>query len=415
MYKEMSETSIFSEFERELGKKVSFDKEQIAKYSVAPYVVSPILSKLSKGILGIVNVFDEDDLRITLQLAYKHNIPLVLRGRGTSTIGQVIPLKPSIIVDISNFSNTLTIDKDYVTVYPGNKVIDVLKYLRKRGKTLKVYPSSLYISTIGGYISGGDVGIGSFQFGYHFHAGIRYLKVLSSDGKTIEVRGIDTLGFAQAAGTNGAITEAEISIMNEDDWKDQLVSSDNLIEILETIKILPREKVRRVTIEDSRALSLVGRLEGLRKWNLIVSSTLKVGNEINAKFLDELAFAAAYVTFSKISNFKNFFYEVRLLSLEEFYDVVSEIKKSLGDEVMIHGDVMTLRGKIIIYTVFMSEKSNFRLIEDVMRRKGIPFEIHSIYINDRVDEPERLELMKKYKRLLDPKDILNPGKLRLDT
>jgi len=415
MYKEMFETNIFSEFERELGKKVSFDKELIAEYLVAPYVVSPILSKLSEGILGVVNVFDEDDLRITLELAYKHNVPLVLRGRGTSTIGQVIPLKPSIIVDINNFSITPTIDKDYVTVYPGNKVIDVLKYLRKRGKTLKVYPSSLYISTIGGYIAGGDVGIGSFQFGYHFHAGIRYLKVLSSDGKTIEVSGINTLGFAQAAGTNGAISEAEISIMDEDDWKDQLVSSDELIEILETIKAFPREKVRRVTIEDSRALSLVGRLEGLKKWNLIVSSTLKVGSEINAKFLDELAFAAVYVTFSKISNFKNFFYEVRLLGLEEFYDVVSEIKKSLGDEVIIHGDVMTLRGKIIIYTVFMSEKSNFRLIEDVMRRKGIPFEIHSIYINDRVDEPERLELMKKYKRLLDPKDILNPGKLKLDT
>jgi len=415
MYKEMFETNIFSEFKRELGKKVSFDKELIAEYLVAPYVVSPILSKLSEGILGVVNVFDEDDLRITLELAYKHNVPLVLRGRGTSTIGQVIPLKPSIIVDINNFSITPTIDKDYVTVYPGNKVIDVLKYLRKRGKTLKVYPSSLYISTIGGYIAGGDVGIGSFQFGYHFHAGIRYLKVLSSDGKTIEVSGINTLGFAQAAGTNGAISEAEISIMDEDDWKDQLVSSDELIEILETIKAFPREKVRRVTIEDSRALSLVGRLEGLKKWNLIVSSTLKVGSEINAKFLDELAFAAVYVTFSKISNFKNFFYEVRLLGLEEFYDVVSEIKKSLGDEVIIHGDVMTLRGKIIIYTVFMSEKSNFRLIEDVMRRKGIPFEIHSIYINDRVDEPERLELMKKYKRLLDPKDILNPGKLKLDT
>lgn len=415
MYKEMFETKIFSEFERELGKKVSFDKELIAEYLVAPYVVSPILSKLSKGILGVVNVFDEDDLRITLELAYKHNVPLVLRGRGTSTIGQVIPLKPSIIVDINNFSITPTVDKDYVTVYPGNKVIDVLKYLRKRGKTLKVYPSSLYISTIGGYIAGGDVGIGSFQFGYHFHAGIRYLKVLSSNGKTIEVRGIDTLGFAQAAGTNGAISEAEISIMDEDDWKDQLISSDELIEILETIKAFPKEKVRRVTIEDSRALSLVGRLEGLKKWNLIVSSTLKVGSEINAKFLEELAFAAVYVKFSKISNFKNFFYEVRLLGLEEFYDVVSEIKKSLGDEVIIHGDVMTLRGKIIIYTVFMSEKSNFRLIEDVMRRKGIPFEIHSIYINDRVDEPERLELMKKYKRLLDPKDILNPGKLKLDT
>ncbi|MEM0173904.1 MAG: FAD-linked oxidase C-terminal domain-containing protein, partial [Sulfolobaceae archaeon] len=105
--------------------------------------------------------------------------------------------------------------------------------------------------------------------------------------------------------------------------------------------------------------------------------------------------------------------EVRLLSLDEFNRVVSKVKKALGDSVLIHGDVMTIRGEIIIYTVFMSEKENFEVIDTIMHKEGIPFEIHSIEVNDRVDEPFRLELMKKYKLIIDPHNILNPGKLRI--
>ncbi|NON63421.1 hypothetical protein HLB03_12060 [Acidianus sp. DSM 29099] len=48
-----------------------------------------------------------------------------------------------------------------------------------------------------------------------------------------------------------------------------------------------------------------------------------------------------------------------------------------------------------------------------MTKHGIPFEIHSIEINDRVDSEFRLEIMKKLKTEMDPRDIINPGKLRL--
>ncbi|QXJ32832.1 FAD-containing dehydrogenase [Saccharolobus shibatae] len=74
---------------------------------------------------------------------------------------------------------------------------------------------------------------------------------------------------------------------------------------------------------------------------------------------------------------------------------------------------MTLRGETVIYTVFISDRRNFNIIDSIMTKEGIPFEIHSLVVNDRVDEEYRLELMKKYKRIVDPHDILNPGKLRV--
>ncbi|AGJ62346.1 FAD-binding oxidoreductase [Saccharolobus islandicus] len=411
------ELSLIKRFEKEFDDRFTTDERIIEEKSKAPYLVSPILSKMSKKALGVLFAKDEEDILNILKLCDEYRIPLVPRGAGTSTIGQVLPIYPSIILDMNNMKEVIEIDDKWVKVTPSVKVLRALDYLRRRGKELRVYPSSFYISTLGGYIAGGDVGIGSFQYGYHFdNNGINYVKVLGVTGK-YTLNGKDALAVAQAAGTTGVITEAELAIIDYEDWKDQLIRLNDLEEVVKVLKKLGefRSKVRRITVEDYEALSLVGkdRVDKVGKWNVIVASTLNFGEEVNLRFLDELAFAAIYVTMSKLTKFKDYFYEVRLLSLDSFLRVVKQVKEALGSNVLIHGDVMTLRGEIIIYTVFISDKSNFEIIDSIMLKEGIPFEIHSIEVNDRVDEEYRLELMKKYKRIMDPHNILNPGKLRL--
>ena len=411
------ELSLIKRFEKEFDDRFTTDERIIEEKSKAPYLVSPILSKMGKKALGVLFVKDEEDILNILKLCDEYRIPLVPRGAGTSTIGQVLPIYPSIILDMNNMKEVIEIDDKWVKVTPSVKVLRALDYLRRRGKELRVYPSSFYISTLGGYIAGGDVGIGSFQYGYHFdNSGINYVKVLGVTGK-YTLNGKEALAVAQAAGTTGVITEAELAIIDYEDWKDQLIRLNDLEEVVKVLKKLGefRSKVRRITVEDYEALSLVGkdRVDKVGKWNVIVASTLSFGEEVNLRFLDELAFAAIYVTMSKLTKFKDYFYEVRLLSLDSFLRVVKQVKEALGSNVLIHGDVMTLRGEIIIYTVFISDKSNFEIIDSIMLKEGIPFEIHSIEVNDRVDEEYRLELMKKYKRIMDPHNILNPGKLRL--
>lgn len=408
---------ILKKFDKEFGNKFKTESKILEEASKAPYLVSPILSSKGKRALGVLVAEDEEDIFKAVKICDQYRIPLVARGAGTSTIGQVLPIKEVVVLDINKIDKEIELDNNWVKVSPGVKVKNTLDFLRKRGKELRVYPSSFYISTIGGYIAGGDVGIGSFQYGYHFdNNGIRELKVIGSTGKYV-IRGDETLGIAQAAGTNGIITEAEVSVVDYEDWKDQIIPLNSVGEVVSTLSRLKeyRDKIRRITIEDVDTLSLVSRnrINDIGKWNLIVSSTRSFGQEVNLRFLDELAFAAIYVTMSKLTGFKDYFYEVRLLSLDSFNNVVSQIKRALNSKVLIHGDVMTLNNDIIVYTVFISEKSNFDIIDLIMRKEGIPFEIHSIEVNDRVDSSYRLELMKKYKRILDPHDIFNPGKLRL--
>ncbi|QXJ35963.1 FAD-containing dehydrogenase [Saccharolobus shibatae] len=157
------------ELEKELGSKLIMNDNVIDHYSKSPYLVSPILSKMGKRVLGVVIVEDRYDVEFVVKFCDIHRIPLLARGAGTSTIGQVLPIHPSIVFDIQKLNKTMEYDEKYLKISPGVKVLDALNYLRKRGKELQVYPSSFYISTLGGYIAGGDVGIGSYQYGYHFH------------------------------------------------------------------------------------------------------------------------------------------------------------------------------------------------------------------------------------------------------
>ncbi len=376
--------SLVKELEKEFGSRFVTKREIIDQYSSSPYLVSPILSKMGKRILGVVIPEDVEEIKHVLEFCDLNKVPLLARGAGTSTIGQVLPITQSIVLDIQKLNKTLEYDKT-LKISPGVKVLSALNYLRKRGKELQVYPSSFYISTLGGYIAGGDVGIGSFQYGYHFHNdGVKAVKVMGTTG-SLNLVGDKTLAVSQAAGTTGIITEAELSVIDYEDWKDQLIRTEDIGEVVKLLKVLEKDKqsIRRITVEDRETLSLVAKDRVFAgKWNVIVSSTKSYGEEVEMKFLDELAFAAVYVTMSKLTGFSDYFYEVRLLSLESFLRVVGQVKDILGPKVLIHGDVMTLRGETIVYTVFISDRSNFEIIDSIMLKEGIPFEIHSLVVND---------------------------------
>jgi FAD/FMN-containing dehydrogenase len=150
-------------FEREFGEKFSIDEKILKEKSESPYLVSPILSKMGKKALGVIFAEDEEDIMSAVKLCDNFRIPLLARGAGTTTIGQVLPIYPSIILDINNIKKEMGIEEQWIKITPSVKVLEALEYLKKRGKTLRVYPSSFYISTLGGYIAGGDVGIGSFN------------------------------------------------------------------------------------------------------------------------------------------------------------------------------------------------------------------------------------------------------------
>lgn len=390
---------------------IILDKEKLKKEGSSPYNISPSLKILERAPDVIVKARDEEDIRKLVDLCSKHNIPLIPYGNKSGTLGQTIPIYGGIMVDIKDFKGIIELKNNSVSLFPGTKIIDVLKELESDNKELMVFPSSYHIATVGGYIGAGNVGIGAFQYGYFYHKALLSAKIIAPKAE-IELRGDDILSIAQAAGTTGVVTRAEFSTVNKEDWEEQVVFCKDISCVIGTMKLLLSDpmKTRRVTIEDYETFTRVTSKDGDR-WNVILSSRLKLGTRID-KIFDTIAFAAIYVYFNKKNPFKNYHYEAKLIDLKSFLEISTILKNKLGSSIMIHGDVMIIKSQPIVYAVFMSDVENFDLIMSLLRDYGYYYNLHSYQINDYHEDPYVMQKIIELKRKVDPLDILNRGKLR---
>ena len=78
-----------------------------------------------------------------------------------------MPLKKGIVVDFYRMKKIIKINSsDYTaTVQPGIIWEKLDRELKKKGLTLKLYPTSYPDSTVGGWFAQGGAGIGSFEAG----------------------------------------------------------------------------------------------------------------------------------------------------------------------------------------------------------------------------------------------------------
>lgn len=396
--------------EKEFYGEVILDKEKIKEASRQLYNISPYLRKLERDADALFIPKDDESISLLLKMCEKYDVPVIPFGGKSGTLGQTLPIYGGVMIDMNRISGEPLVDKDSVLLKPGNKVIDVLKKLRRYGKELMVYPSSFYVATIGGYIGAGNVGIGAFQHGYFYHKALVTTKILSPRGeRTLN----NVLGVAQSAGTTGIVTEAEFRTVDIDDWKEQIISCDDLNCLIRVINYLYENVrlTRRVTIEDKETFEKVTGIEG-KRWNVIISSKLELGTTID-KIFDKIAFAAIYVYFYKRRIYKDYHYEAMLMDVKDFIKISDELKTILGGKIMIHGDLMNIKeSKRIVYAVFMSERSSFDIIMERLKHNGYYYNLHSYQINDYHEDPEVIREIVKLKREVDPKDILNRGKLR---
>ncbi|BFH74040.1 FAD-binding oxidoreductase [Sulfurisphaera javensis] len=412
---------LLNKLEKEFGSKFVYDEEVSKRHiqQLKCYLIDPSVISLSKNPIGLLKVKDKEDIKYLLEICDLHRIPIVPKGAGTTNFGQLILFYPSILIDMQYFEKKVELlDNNYVRFSAGMKVNEVLSYLRKKGKDLRVYPSSFYFSTLTGFISGGSGGTGSYQYGYYFeNKGFRWAKIIGPKGE-YELEGKRALAVSQASGTNGIILEAELAVIDYEDWRDQLVKFKDLESAIRFIKEVEKDKkyVRRIAIEDKDTLSIVmkGKIE-TDNWNVIISSTKSYGEEIDSlKVIETLAGSGIYVMIRNMKIFYNYSHDALMhIPINKFYNVIQPIKKRLGDKVLIHGDVETIKGEVIIDTTIMSEKENFDFIDSILQKEGIkvPFKPPTIVINEWLNDKEKLELMRELKKMIDPHNILNPGKL----
>lgn len=172
---------------------------------------------------AVVRPRNADQVRKVVRFAVKAGVPIVPRGGATWGFGGAVPNNGGIVFDLQGLSS-INVDRDTMTVTAGAGAIwrDVADLAERRGFMLPAYPTSAPGSTVGGWINTGGVGVGSYKYG-GIDRQTRALRVVLPNGEHVR------LGFDQvipnssgydlksliigSEGTLGVVTEATLDLV----------------------------------------------------------------------------------------------------------------------------------------------------------------------------------------------------------
>jgi len=172
------DSTLARSLQRETSAEVLFDDFSRGLYSTdaSIYQIMP---------LGVVVPKTEDDVRVTLKIAYENGISVTMRGAGTSQCGQTVG--EGIIVDVSkNLDNLISVDpeKRQASVQPGIVLDQLNAMLKHQGLFFPVDVSTSSRATIGGMTANNSCGARSIRYGKMVD-NVREVDAVLADGSSM--------------------------------------------------------------------------------------------------------------------------------------------------------------------------------------------------------------------------------------
>ncbi len=172
--------------------------------------------------LAIVHARSVDDVKATMRIANEHSIPVVPRGAGTGLAGGAIGGRGEIVLSTLAMNRILevNVDDELAVVEPGILNDELNQRLSPRGLWFAPDPASKAISTIGGNIATNAGGLLCAKYGVTRES-VLGLKIVLADGRLMTlghrtvkgVTGYDlTALLIGSEGTLGIIVEATLKL-----------------------------------------------------------------------------------------------------------------------------------------------------------------------------------------------------------
>ncbi|MCP4762749.1 MAG: FAD-binding oxidoreductase [archaeon] len=176
MYKENRVTiknkdDIFQKLLNILGKdKVSMDQIDIFAYSQDRSLIS-LNWRIEKKIAALAHFITwpqtAEHISEIFKLANQEKIPVIPYAEGSGCVGGSLPVHGGIIVDMKHFKKVIELNKKNltITVETGMNGMNLERFLENKGFTAGHIPQSLYTSSVGGYIAHRAAGQFSTKYG----------------------------------------------------------------------------------------------------------------------------------------------------------------------------------------------------------------------------------------------------------
>ena len=206
--------------EEKFGARANFSPTERLLYghdiAAIPSLFKPIVGRTVPD--AVVQPESEQELAILLRWAAARKISLVPRGKGSSGYGGIIPIRKGIVVDFYRMKGVLSVDasKETVTVEPGITWEQLDRKLEPHGLTIRLYPTSYPSSSVGGWLAQGGAGIGSYEYGW-FAENVVSARLVLPSGEVRELTGQDIDLTSDAEGTTGFISRVTLRVMKKTD------------------------------------------------------------------------------------------------------------------------------------------------------------------------------------------------------
>ncbi|PRY11105.1 FAD-binding oxidoreductase [Kineococcus rhizosphaerae] len=203
--------------------------------------------------------------------AFAHDVPVVPRGKGTSNYGQSVSLVEGVVLDLTRLVGEpeLVVERDgggdgaghveFVRVPAGTRFDTLIDHLEPLGRELASFPTTLN-STVAGWVGGGSGGVGGLEFGLNHEGVVRELTLVGVDGASepLVVRWPDTAPHTHAYGTTGVIVSVGLRVVPARDWTSLFASVPDLDTgaalALDLLQLHPAPRVLAVTEAELAAL-----------------------------------------------------------------------------------------------------------------------------------------------------------------
>ncbi len=201
--------------ERKFGERVNFRRVERKLYShdiaAIPSLIRPILGNTIPD--AVVQPQTEEELIELVRWANENGIPLTPRAKASSGYGGVLPVRQGVVVDFYRMHRVIQIDPhaQTATVQAGVVWEKLDRALQKHGLTLRLYPTSYPASTVGGWLAQGGAGIGSYEAGW-FRDNVVRARVVLPNGTVKEFTGEELDLISEAEGITGLISQVTVRV-----------------------------------------------------------------------------------------------------------------------------------------------------------------------------------------------------------
>jgi FAD/FMN-containing dehydrogenase len=424
------------------------DPTTIRKRSRDFFWYSPILNDLLKRSFGdlLARPKTREEMAHCLAVAFAHDIPVTLRGGGTGNYGQAVPLHGGLIVETTGMARILETGPGFVRVEAGALMADINAALIPQGWEMAMFPSTQDIATVGGFVAGGSAGIGSIANGPLREKGnILQLKALSMEAAPAEhvFDAEESLRIHHAWGLNGAITEVTLRTVPTRDWIGCMAGFDSYRDAYAAgyaLASTPDGTIARklCSVVDARIADYFPRLdahvpkgrhllvtlvprEHLDALRALVAGqggemhlTMDEAERSAARLPHVFEFAYNHTTLQVLKSDRSATYQQIGVPDAADADRVAAMRDQQGPEVWPHHEFTRNGGKIYAADLpIVWYRGPERLAEINATYEADGFTVYDAHVNvieGNHMQPDYRHLA--WKKRLDPKGLLNPGKSR---